>query len=270
MTSAKRNVHGFTLVELLVVVGIIAVLVAMLLPALQRARSAARTVQCAANFKELGNSMRIFASRNGDRFPGSGRENAASSSVAWHHIMDRHYFNIPRYDTVRRGMVLFRCPEYVGGIVASSRTYLMNDWATGGPLNPPSQPAGPFGVFIDPPPESYYSDSLAPTNFYRLGARTSSFRSPSNKILILETERPNDTYGSSIGNTFPPAPVILGGGVSGSQTYPVWSSIGGGHFSFRHNNNTRANFLFVDGHVEALTPKDELKNLRRYYPTDRW
>lgn len=271
MTSAKRNVHGFTLVELLVVIGIIAVLVAMLLPALQRARSAARTVQCATRLKDLGLSLRIFATTHDNRFPGSAQEKTSSGggSVAWDDLMDREYFKIPRFNTTRKGMNQYACPEFIGGVVASARQYLFNDWATGGVMSA-TYPAGEFGQFVNPPPESWYSTAAHPTNFYRLGARVSRFRSPSNKILVVETERPNDTYGNFSGNTIPWAPVQLGGGPSGSQVYPVWSSTGGGHLAFRHNNYTRMNVLFVDGHVDSLTPKDEFKNRRRYHPDDRY
>lgn len=68
-----KNRKGFTLIELLVVIAIIAILAAMLLPALARAREQARRANCISNLKQLGLASHMYAQDFGEAFPtGSG------------------------------------------------------------------------------------------------------------------------------------------------------------------------------------------------------
>ncbi|MGC8541785.1 MAG: type II secretion system protein, partial [Phycisphaerae bacterium] len=95
--AARRNVgnRGFTLIELLVVISIIALLIAMLLPALAEAKRDAQTVVCAANLHSIGEAMEEYATQWQDAIVGSP---ATSGSFFWSNINTGAHAHYSEYD----------------------------------------------------------------------------------------------------------------------------------------------------------------------------
>ena len=98
-----RMFHGFTLVELLVVVGIIALLVAMLFPVFSKAREQANRTKCAANLRVIGQAMTMYTERFG-YYPGCVLQTTNAECALWPVALramlggERRVFNCPSQD----------------------------------------------------------------------------------------------------------------------------------------------------------------------------
>jgi len=174
-TEARMSRKGFTLVELLVVTGVIALLIAVLLPALGMARESARRTQCASNLRTLAIGVLLYAQDNHNAFPGIGTDPQQPSD--WIYFSP---WNGYPYDTFANGKIyryiknesIYRCPSDL--------------WQT-------RQSVGGYSDFIRGPYKySYIINSLS-AGIARYAcclisdqARYNGVRNPSEKILFLE------------------------------------------------------------------------------------
>ena len=122
--------RAFTLVELLVVIGIVAVLLAILLPAFAQARGKARESVCTANLHQLGQAILMYASDYDDRFPYGGDPADIDGGDLGYTPGDDTITNFPRLRTVMAPYVgdgrVWSCPSDIGFTKSGFNDYVFD------------------------------------------------------------------------------------------------------------------------------------------------
>jgi prepilin-type N-terminal cleavage/methylation domain-containing protein/prepilin-type processing-associated H-X9-DG protein len=227
----RANRPGFTLIELLVVISIIALLISILLPALQAARDAARLVQCKSNQRQIALGMNIWANDNEQKIP-----RAAAPGVWWWTIWEE--MGMPPMD-----------PAPGGGMPQEAMDM---EPFTGTVLSCPSMPNSspntrPYGAngFLRPlwTSETDVNPNYGDLNPYN--ARFSALESATETVWVADhgpfnaTSNTSMLYRSTIAKMYANQPIADMPSYSSPELQP------------RHGGGDLANTVYMDGHASS-------------------
>jgi prepilin-type N-terminal cleavage/methylation domain-containing protein/prepilin-type processing-associated H-X9-DG protein len=255
--NARPRRQAFTLIELLVVIAIIAILAAMLLPALAKAKARAQQSYCMSNVRQLGLGMQLYVGDNQDIYPG-----AASANTYGPHLEDWIYWRVGANTPTVSGVLmtleksplirvlgtgastnLFRCPldqkdqDRVTYQQAGDGPYLYSYEITSYNLNAGQNPG--FTTIIDTTGKGYYCK----TSYVKNSAAKMMVVEP---VAALNTASDEPVQEQQLGLTW----VAQCGRWQPFGTTPPYTTPNN-FLSTRHGKK-RSDAAFGDGHVESV------------------
>jgi prepilin-type N-terminal cleavage/methylation domain-containing protein/prepilin-type processing-associated H-X9-DG protein len=232
--------RAFTLIELLVVIAIIAILAAMLLPALAKAKQKSYRISCLNNLRQLGVFMQLYTDSNNDTFPGTRAytwftpQNGSTDPLDnwWGQYIFPNNGNVT--NTTANSM--FRCPAIL------SKEYLPNGTPWSWAFNSDLVGYGFNTYFLGAFPQPGTIDNVVAGGFKytpNTWFKRTAVRHPADTLLVCDSNPKNDGTDSS---SCWWAKACENEAGSSSQQYE-------GVYMLRHKGT--GNVVFVDSHSEA-------------------